>query len=132
MILVDADVWIDYFANSAPGAPAVERLLVEHRALLSVITVFELFCGARSVRQRNELETLVGAVEPLVLTSGAARRAAAHYARLKSQGRLIGNQDLLLAGTALELDIPLLTRNHDHFQRIEGLELIHPTNALSA
>lgn len=131
MILIDSDVWIDFFAGVDPGAGAVERLLGNRRAALSVISVFELTCGAQRPKQVEEIRTLVSTIEPIGLTSKAAQRAGEYYLQLKRQGRLIGNQDLLLAATAAELGLAVLTRNHDHFSRIAGLEVLSPEAVLA-
>ncbi len=131
MILVDTDVWIDFFAGADPGAQAVERLLAQRRAALSVVSVFELFCGAQTPRQVAEIETLVSTVQPIDLTADAARRAGEYYVRLRGQGLLIGNQDLMLAAAAAELGIGVLTRNRGHFERIEGLAVLSPEEVLS-
>ncbi len=128
MILVDSDLWIDFFSDADPGARAVERLLDERRAALSVISVFELACGAQRREQIEQIETLVSAIEPIVLTRDAARRAGDYYLQLRRQGLLIGNQDLMLAATASELDIAILTRNHRHFSRIPDLEVLSPAD----
>jgi predicted nucleic acid-binding protein len=39
---------------------------------------------------------------------------------------LIGLADILSAGICLSNELPLLTRNVDHFNRIEGLKLVTP------
>ena len=132
MILVDTDIWIDFFSGAEPGAQAVEALLTQRRAALSVITVFELFCGATTPGQVEQLERLISAVHPIALTHEAARRAAAFYVHLKRRGQLIGNQDLMLAATAMELGTAVVTRNLSHFERIDGLEILSPQQVLSA
>ena len=126
MILVDTDLWIDFFAGAEPGASAVDRLLHQRRAVLSVITAFELLCGVRGKKKLAQLDELCRVVPSIDLSVGATRIAASHYARLKQAGKLIGNQDLLLAGTALEYQLPVLTRNLRHFERITGLEVLSP------
>ena len=131
MILVDTDVWIDFFAGADPGAQAVERLLAGRRAALSVISVFELFCGAQTPKQVAEIEALISTVQPIELTPDAARRAGEYYVRLRGRGLSIGNQDLVLAAAATELGIAVLTRNRDHFERIEGLAVLSPEEVLS-
>jgi predicted nucleic acid-binding protein len=50
------------------------------------------------------------------------RFAAVRFA-LRRQGRLILDLDLLIARTALERGLELLTRNRRHSERIQGLEL---------
>ena len=39
---------------------------------------------------------------------------------------MIGLADILSAGICLANDLPLLTRNVEHFNRIEGLKLVTP------
>lgn len=58
--------------------------------------------------------------------SQSAYQAGKIYTLLKKEGKLIGNQDILIASIALTNDIPLLTRNIDHFQRIKGIKIISP------
>ncbi len=74
---------------------------------------------------------LVSTIEPIELTRDAARRAGEYYLRLRSRGRLIGNQDLMIAATAAELGIAVLTRNHDHFSRLADLEVLSPEDVLA-
>jgi tRNA(fMet)-specific endonuclease VapC len=131
MILVDTDVWIDFFCDAEPGAQAVTRLLKERRAAWSVVSVFELFCGATRRRQIEELEVLLSRINPVPLSAVAARGAAEQYVRLRRQGKSVGNQDLLIGATAQELEIPVLTRNQEHFGRIDGLQLLSPEELLA-
>lgn len=131
MILVDADVWIDFLAGHGPGAGAVEALLLERRAAISLITVYELFCGATRPGQVEQLETLVEVLAPIPLTYAAVRLAAAEYVRLRRRGEMVSNEDLLVGVAALELGFPVLTRNRSHFERIEGLEVLTPPDVAS-
>ena len=128
MILVDTDVWIDFLRNDDPGAAAVKRLLVERGAAMAASTVFELFAGIRGPRRLRALEALLGQVSAVPLSAAAARIAAERYTALKAAGRLIGNGDLLLAGTAIDLGAAILTRNTRHFERVEGLVVLNPAD----
>jgi predicted nucleic acid-binding protein len=47
-------------------------------------------------------------------------------ALLRLQGTLIPDLDLLIAATALQHDLVLLTRNRRHFDRIPGLQFGEP------
>jgi tRNA(fMet)-specific endonuclease VapC len=48
--------------------------------------------------------------------------------KLKFQGQSIGLPNTFIAGICLAQEIPLLTRNVNHFARIENLEVITPEN----
>jgi hypothetical protein len=43
--------------------------------------------------------------------------------RLRAAGLTIGDFDLLIAATALQYDLTLLTNNRRHFERVEGLRI---------
>jgi predicted nucleic acid-binding protein len=43
--------------------------------------------------------------------------------RLRRQGQLIGDLDLLIAATCVHYELTLLTNNRRHFDRIEGLPI---------
>jgi predicted nucleic acid-binding protein len=46
------------------------------------------------------------------------------YRFLKQNGLLIGANDLWIAATAIAHDLPLVTRNTDHFRRVPGLKVM--------
>lgn len=50
-------------------------------------------------------------------------RAADIYADLRRRGALIGDADILIASTALEHGLELVTNNTKHFANVSGLML---------
>src|SRR4051812_12730 len=56
-LLLDTDVLIDYLRERPESVQFVETL--ESRAVLSVITVAELYAGVRDGQERAELESFV-------------------------------------------------------------------------
>ena len=67
-----------------------------------------------SLRQRHEI------LEIGPLEAGCYGRI---YREMKRLGTLIGGNDLWIAATALVADLPLVTRNVEHFGRVEGLTI---------
>lgn len=43
---------------------------------------------------------------------------------LRSRGQLIGTNDLWIGASSLRFQLPIVTADEDHFQRIEGLEVV--------
>lgn len=43
---------------------------------------------------------------------------------LRSRGSLIGTNDLWIGAVSLRFRLPIVTRNREHFERIEGLEVL--------
>jgi len=60
----------------------------------------------------------------LPLTEQIARQAAALDASLIRQNLQIGIKDTFIAATCLVHNLPLLTVNLRHFDRVEGLQII--------
>jgi predicted nucleic acid-binding protein len=113
---------IDYLRQRSD---ALERALARYDCALAAVTVYELEVGfAHSPQQGTLFEELVHAFEVLPLHQEAARAAARVYGQLRAQGLPIGVQDTLTAGTCIAHGVPLLTRNADHFRRIDGLSVI--------
>ena len=69
----------------------------------------------RMVRQQHSL--LPVDEETALLYAGLVRD-------LRSQGRLIGTNDLWIGASSLRFRLPILTANVDHFRRIDGLEVL--------
>ena len=71
-------------------------------------------------RRRMELRKLLRAIYPLALTYGCVERYSEIRRTLRRQGPgLIGDVDTLIAATALEYDLTVVTTDQD-FQRVPG------------
>lgn len=99
------------------------ELLRNDHVVLSAISVFELRLG-ESAAQTPSLDVLFEAVRVVPFDQEIARRAARIYADLEEEGRRIGLRDTFIAATALSEGLPLYTLNQEHFQRVEGLEVL--------
>lgn len=121
--LVDTDVLIDVSRNNDAAIDFLDQL--DDFWLVSIITAMELMVGARNQREVFEIDQLVRAysVIPLATELGnSAYRLLKRYA--KSHGLRVF--DSLIAATALEEDLTLVTKNKKHFQMITSLKLEVP------
>lgn len=67
----------------------------------------------------------ISSMEIFSLGFKEAEKAAKIYDILESQGQIIDDNDVLIAGIMLSNGIKkIITKNIEHFKRIEGLELI--------
>jgi len=124
--LIDTD-WVIHHLNGR--ADIIQRLqaLQPEGLGLSVVALAELYEGVYYSRDPEQSEhklngflesvTLVGIDEETSKIFGRER------GRLRAAGMLIGDMDLLLAATALQYNLVLLTNNRSHFERIEGLRI---------
>src|SRR4051794_21480435 len=81
---------------------------------VSTLTVFELLqLPGLSLQEEQALQAVISICDPLPVTLSIAERAA-RIGRTRRRGPI----DLLIAATALEHDLPLMTRNIIDFRRI--------------
>jgi predicted nucleic acid-binding protein len=60
----------------------------------------------------------------LPFDSKAVKQSVRIYKELKQQNKLIDMPDIMIAGTALQNNMPVATLNRKHFERINGLKII--------
>ena len=122
MILLDTGIIFDFFAGH-PSADKIEVLLKEARAAISAISVFELFNGVINEEHIRQREEFIKLCEIIGFNVAVARKASEIYTVLKKMGRLICNEDIMIAACGLHKDYPLFAVNNSHFAHIPGLIL---------
>ncbi|MCI0692626.1 type II toxin-antitoxin system VapC family toxin [candidate division KSB1 bacterium] len=100
------------------------RSLSVHDPHLSVISIYAIELGAYRAGRLSDIAPLQVDFKILPLTEEIARRTALLDADLIRQNQVIGIKDTFIAATCLIHNLPLLTVNMRHFDRIAGLELI--------
>jgi predicted nucleic acid-binding protein len=106
-----------------PG-PAVSFLEdhAEARLYLPFTVAGELAAGL-SMRDRPRWEAFLAPLFVLNSTPDVCWHYGRAYRHLHDTGALIGTNDLWIAATALAYDLPVLTRNVEHFRRVPGVEV---------
>jgi tRNA(fMet)-specific endonuclease VapC len=77
----------------------------------------------RATRQIARFEQRCQRSQVLPLTDDIIVHAAELYALLYQQGQLISDADILIAATALQHNLVMVTENVNHFRRIPGLAI---------
>ncbi len=125
--LVDSDWLIDYLGNN-PEAIRLLQQLYDDGIALSVISYMEALEGIRRVGRAvaSTQQGMLEAFELLDVTPIVARRCATLRETLRLQGKRVNQRslDLLIAATALEYDLTLVTRNLRDYQDIPDLKLL--------
>jgi predicted nucleic acid-binding protein len=108
-----------------PEGPAHRflRRSPDARLYLSAVALAEFADGfvsaehpiVRTVREQHNLLPIDE--ETALIHAGVVRD-------LRSQGRLIGTNDLWIGSSSLRFRLPVVTADVEHFRRIEGLEVI--------
>ncbi|MGH8059652.1 MAG: type II toxin-antitoxin system VapC family toxin [Candidatus Entotheonellia bacterium] len=124
--LIDTDWVIDHLH----GIERVVNRLKELRSeglFLSVISLAELYEGVYYSRDPDKsqvaLEAFLEDVSVLGVDEEICKRFARERGRLRKEGKLIGDFDLLIGTTGLQHNLTVLTNNRRHFETIEGLQI---------
>lgn len=127
--LLDTDTLSAIIKQNTPALSQSRDYLSENRTLtFSIITRYEVLRGLSSKQASVQIaafEKLCVVSEVLPLTDAVVQKAAGIYGDLHRHGALIGDADILIAATALENGLALITNNEKHFRRIAGLMIIN-------
>lgn len=118
-LLIDTNVFIEYFRGSSKADQYLHRL---GTVRCSVITAAELVQGARNQQERRTIKQFIDKVQVFPLTpeigstmlSLMMQYHPAHGLRIP---------DALIAATAMEEGLTLVTGNTRHFSYIKSLKL---------
>lgn len=117
-LLIDTDVLIDYLTAREEAVAFLESQLLP--MLISSITVAELYAGVREGKERVILDDFIEAFEVVPLTTDIAQKGGL-YRRDYGKSHGVGLADSIIAATAEEKNITLVTLNQKHFPVITNL-----------
>jgi predicted nucleic acid-binding protein len=126
--LIDTDWTIDHLANEPRALALLDRIAVDGIAI-SIITCLEAYEGVKRSpdpsRAEAKLSAFTASAPILPLSKAVARRCAQLRHILRSQGARVDRRalDLIIAATALEHGLILVSRNLEDFRDIPGLRL---------
>jgi tRNA(fMet)-specific endonuclease VapC len=124
--LIDSDKCISYLRKQRRAIDLIDSLRIDGVAI-SIVTYAELHDGVYGsvdpMAAEQGLLDFLADIDILPVTLTIARRFAAIRGELRRAGNLILDMDLLIAATAIEHDLTLVTGNRRHFDRIPGLTL---------
>lgn len=119
--LLDTSIIIDFLRRKEKQETFLYKLS-ENDLYISIISHTELYAG-KSIWQRNEakeeLETVFSGLTILPLEENISQKAGYFKAKYHNTGLF----DCIIAATAVEHDLPLVTLNIKDFKNIEGILL---------
>jgi len=128
--VLDTDVLIDYLRGVGPGRDLIRVLGPSLAYRVTTVSAFELALGRSYGDTPAPVDALLS-VPSLPLSRAAAIRAGGLLRSLREKGRGLDIRDAMQAGICLEAQLPLVTRNRDHFERVEGLDVVGPDEWLA-
>jgi predicted nucleic acid-binding protein len=126
--LIDSDLFIEFLWEDSEAARRIENLLPACVAI-SILTYMESFQGTfkRSdpVASQEQYAHFLTGIPVLDFTIQTAELCAQLRHQLSTEGRRVRNRvlDLMIAATALEHGLTLVTRNRADYQDVPGLTL---------
>lgn len=121
--LVDTDVLVDVSRNNQAAIDFLDQL--DASWAMSIITALELIVGARNKKEVSQIDQLVAVYSAIPLTTEIGNSS---YGLLRQFAKSHGLRvfDSLIAATAIEENLTLLSKNRKHFQMISNLNLEIP------
>lgn len=126
--LIDTDWTIDYLNGVRYVRDRLNDLGISDLGI-SVVSVAELYEGVLYSRNMEEDHAalnlfLENEVTVLGVDMETCRIFGRERGRLRRQGQMIGDMDLLIASTCLRHNLTLLSNNRRHFESVGGLEIV--------
>jgi tRNA(fMet)-specific endonuclease VapC len=129
--LVDSNVVIDHL-GAVPDASQFLDQFAQEGIVISIVTYMEAFQGVVRSEHPKEVSEKFHAFADKVLilpfSFAVAERCARLRETLRSQNKRVKSRalDLIIAATALEYSLTLVTKNTDDFSDIPDLSLYQP------
>ncbi|OGQ51064.1 MAG: hypothetical protein A2W66_09235 [Deltaproteobacteria bacterium RIFCSPLOWO2_02_56_12] len=126
--LIDTDWVIDLLASVPEAVQLLDRLAQDGIAI-SIITYMEAYQGVERSphpeEAQNKLSALLDSLPVVSLSPAVAQRCARLRETLRKQGKRVNARslDLIIAATALEYNLTLVTRNTEDYADVPGLKL---------
>ncbi len=126
--VVDTSVIVDFLRGRSYAAQLIREIAKEGEIGISAVSHAEIFAAVQP-----EVETVTGDVldgfTSFDVTPALARRAGALLNQARSRGDQADIGDAVIAATAIELDVPLVTPDIDRYP-FPGLNLVRAREAL--
>jgi len=124
--LIDSDWIADYLKGRLPAVEHLQSLEPQGLSisLISYGEIYEgIYFGGQPAATARAFRQFLRAVDVLPLNRTIMRRFARIRGELRCGGQIVGDPDLMIAATAIEHNLTLITGNSRHFSRIADLRL---------
>ena len=123
-VVVDTSIFIDYLRSKDKINSDLYKIPGSKKIYISSVTLYELLMGATNDQKRNDVRLLTEDLIVLPFDEQVSIRASELYHELRKANKMIEFRDLFIAATCLTHNLPIMTTNKIHFQRIESLSIV--------
>jgi len=124
--LIDTDYVVDYLVGKADVISFLDALS-ETRSAISLITLGEIYegiyYGRNPQKGKDGFQRFLRFVDVLPLNTSIMQQFAHIRGALRRTGNIISDLDILIAATAIQHNLTLVTRNIKDFERIPDLNI---------
>lgn len=123
-MIIDTSVVIQYIRAKNKSATTLYNITNQEKFFISTVSLYELYIGANSIDKKHDIQIVTRNLIVLPFTYPASLKAAEIFFQLKTKNQLIEFRDIFIAATYITHNLPIVTLNKKHFERIEGLEVV--------
>jgi tRNA(fMet)-specific endonuclease VapC len=126
--LIDTDVLSYYLKNNALVIRNFSNFVSARRKLpcISIITYYEILSGLQAINAKRQID-LFKKIFPskniLLIRTATAQIAADIFGKLRLKGIVVDDIDILIAASAIEHKLIVVTNNEKHFGKITGIKI---------
>jgi len=117
-MILDTTAVVDLLRGNKPELLDRLKNIAAHSIHATSVTVFEICQGCKD----KKIEEFFDNIHILNLDRESASKAGEIQRKLKQQGQIIDPEDCMIAGIAINNNLPVLTANKKHFSRIGMLK----------
>lgn len=126
-LLVDTDILIDYLRGVPQAIKLLENAMTLSTCYISTITVAELYSGVRDGSERQILDQFIKAFQVASLNEKIAQKSGL-FRRDYGKSHGVGLADAIIAATAEDLDVRLVTLNKKHYPMLKKMHVPYRKN----
>ena len=121
-VLVDTNIWIEFFRPRSEYGRLVENLLTDNAVWICGIVMFEVLKGIRSEEEKSKILSIFEILPYTEMKKTLWSRASELSVYLRKKGLNLPNSDIFIATIALEQNQYIFTLDK-HFNQIPNLKL---------
>lgn len=124
IVLVGTSILIDYYRkNDKEKSVWINLVRQGYLFAVSAVTRYEIYAGA-TPNQLAFWDNVFGAITVMPLDELSVNTAVTINSVLRRKRKQIDLADLFIAATTVAHNLPLVTLNRKHFDRIDALKMI--------
>lgn len=126
---LDTSIVIDYLRGNKKTSQFISHLKAS--LFINYIVIAELSEGIYRVKDPKSMESGIdafinGVDGVLPISYNVSKLFGKIRADLREKGQMVEDFDILIASSCIENNLPIITLNRKHFDRIVGLEVLTP------